>query len=189
MQKIMKEQPTELQLAEMLRDPERRREAFSQVIHLYQENLYWQIRKLVLNHDDTADVLQNTLLKAWQGVDSFRGDCKLSTWLYSIAHNESISFLNKRQTELEMTVDDPSGYVMDSLEADKYFDGTDAQRLLQQAMAELPPKQREVFKMRYFDELPYDEISSITGTSVGALKASYHFAVDKISTFFRKNEI
>ena len=185
----MKPTPTEDKLAEMLRNPDTRREAFSQVIHLYQENLYWQIRKLVLNHDDTSDVLQNTLLKAWQGLDSFRGDSKLNTWLYTIAHNEAITFLNKRQAELEMTIDDPDGYVMDTQEADKYFDGDEAQRLLQEAIASLPTKQREVFNMRYYDELPYEDISRITGTSVGARKASYHIAVEKISSFFHKNEI
>lgn len=185
----MKEIPTEAQLAEQLRDPSLRRQAFSQVIHLYQENLYWQIRKLVLDHEDTADVLQNTLLKAWQALDSFRGDSKLSTWLYTIAHNETITFLNKRQAEQEMTIEDPDGYVMDTQEADKYFDGDEAQRLLLEAIASLPTKQREVFNMRYYDELPYEDISRITGTSVGALKASYHIAVEKISAFFRKNEI
>lgn len=181
--------PNEDQLATLLQDPATRRDAFSKVIHLYQENLYWQIRKLVINHDDTSDVLQNTLLKAWQGLDSFRGDSKLSTWLYTIAHNESITFLNKQQAEQEMTMDDPEGYLMDSQEADQYFDGDEAQRLLLDAIASLPTKQREVFNMRYYDELPYEDISRITGTSVGALKASYHFAVDKISAFFRKNEI
>lgn len=185
----MKTTATEAQLSEQLRNPDTRRQAFSQVIHLYQENLYWQIRKLVLDHEDTSDVLQNTLMKAWTALDSFRGDSKLSTWLYTIAHNEAITFLNKRQAEMEMTIDDPDGYVMDTQEADKYFDGDEAQRLLLQAIATLPTKQREVFNMRYYDELPYEDISRITGTSVGALKASYHIAVEKISSFFRKNEI
>lgn len=185
----MKDNKSEEQLSELLRNPDTRREAFSQVIHLYQENLYWQIRKMVIDHEDTSDVLQNTLLKAWQALDNFRGDSKLSTWLYTIAHNESITFLNKRQAEQEMTIDDPDGYVMDTQEADQYFDGDEVQRLLKEAIESLPPKQREVFTMRYYDELPYEDISRITGTSVGALKASYHFAVDKITAFFHKNEI
>lgn len=180
---------TEEQLIPLLKDPKTRREAFGQVIHLYQEQLYWQIRKLVVDHEDTSDVLQNTLLKAWQGLDSFRMDSRLATWLYSIAHNETITFLTKRQAEQDLTLDDPDGYVMDSQEADKYFDGDDAQRLLLEAIAQLPVKQREVFSMRYYDELPYEEISRITGTSVGALKASYHFAVEKISAYVKKNEI
>lgn len=184
-----KTQLTETELTELMRNPETRRSAFSEVIHRYQEQLYWQIRKVVLDHEDASDVLQNTLLKAWQAIDNFRGDSKLSTWLYTIAHNESITFLTKRQTELEMTIDDPEGYVMDTQEADKYFDGDDAQRLLLEAIALLPPKQREVFNLRYYDEMPYEEISLVTGTSVGALKASYHFAVEKISEYFKKNEI
>lgn len=179
----------EAELIEQLRDPDQRRQAFSQVIHLYQEQLYWQIRKLVIDHEDSSDVLQNTLLKAWQALDNFRGESKLSTWLYTIARNESITFLTKRQAELDLTIDDPDGYVMDTQEADAYFEGDEAQRLLTEAIAQLPVKQREVFNLRYFDELPYEEISRITGTSVGALKASYHFAVDKISSFFKKNEI
>lgn len=177
------------QLAAQLRDPATRRQAFSVVIHEYQEKLYWQIRRLVIDHDDTSDVLQNTLLKAWQGLDGFRADSKLSTWLYTIAHNESITFLTKRQAELDLSIDDPDGYVMDSQEADRYFDGDEAQRLLREAIAQLPAKQREVFNMRYYDELPYEDISRITGTSVGALKASYHFAVEKITAYVQKNEL
>ena len=180
---------TDEQISQMLKDPEQRRAAFSTVIHKYQEQLYWQIRKLVIDHEDTSDVLQNTLLKAWQALDSFRADSKLSTWLYTIAHNEAITFLTKKQQELDMTIDDPEGYAMDCVEADKYFDGDEAQKLLLEAIATLPAKQREVFNMRYYDELPYEEISVITGTSVGALKASYHFAVEKISNFLRKKEI
>lgn len=185
----MSPNPTEDLLTQQLKDPATRREAFSRVIHSYQEQLYWQIRKLVLDHEDTSDVLQNTLLKAWQSLDNFRGDSKLSTWLYTIAHNESVTFLTKRQAENDLTLDDPDGYVMNTQEADAYFDGDEAQRLLHEAIAQLPVKQREVFNMRYFDELPYEDISRITGTSVGALKASYHFAVEKVSAFFKKNEI
>ena len=147
------------QLTRLLKDPATRRDAFSQVIHRYQEQLYWQIRKLVIDHEDSSDVLQNTLLKAWQALDNFRGDSKLSTWLYTIAHNESLTFLTKRQAEQELTIDDPDGYVMDTREADKYFDGDEAQRLLLEAIALLPAKQREVFNMRYYDELPYEDIS------------------------------
>lgn len=180
---------TEEQLVQQLKDPATRRQAFSLVIHRYQEQIYWQIRKMVFDHEDSSDVLQNTLLKAWQALDSFRGDSKLSTWLYTIARNESLTFLTKRQAEMDMTLDDPDGYVMDCQEADQYFDGDDAQRLLLEAIAQLPAKQREVFNMRYYDELPYEDISRITGTSVGALKASYHFAVEKISAYVKKNEI
>lgn len=172
-----------------LANPQKRREAFSKVISAYQEQLYWQIRKLVINHDDTADVLQNTFLKAWTSIENFRGESKLSTWLYTIAHNESITFLTKMQAEREMVADDPDGYLQEQIQADKYFDGDETQKKLLSAIATLPPKQRQVFNMRYYDEMPYEEISSILQTSVGALKASYHFAVEKITEFFKKEEI
>ena len=172
-----------------LTDPKKQRAAFSKVITLYQEQLYWQIRKLLINHDDTADVLQNTFLKAWSNIGSFRGDSKLSTWLYTIAHKESITFLTKAQAEREMIADDPDEYLQQQIMADKYFDGDETQKKLLCAIATLPPKQRQVFNMRYFDEMPYEEISGILQTSVGALKASYHFAVEKITEFFKKEEI
>lgn len=180
---------SETELVARLKDPAQRREAFSMVIHRYQQPLYWQIRRLVLIHDDASDVLQNTLLKAWQGLDNFRGEARLSTWLYSIAHNEALTFLAHRQAEQELTLDDPEGYLMDSQEADKYFEGDKAQRLLLEAIALLPPRQREVFNYRYYDELPYEEISAITGITEGALKASYHFAVEKITAYVQKNEV
>lgn len=179
----------EKSLALDLMDPKKRREAFSRLITVYQEQLYWQIRKLIINHDDTADVLQNTFLKAWSNIDSFRGDSKISTWLYTIAHNESITFLTKVQAEREMVADDPDGYLQEQIQADKYFDGDETQQKLLLAIATLPPKQRQVFNMRYYDEMPYEEISEILKTSVGALKASYHFAVEKITEYFKKEEI
>jgi len=179
----------EKKLIEELADPKNRREAFSKLITAYQEQVYWQIRKLIINHDDTADVLQNTFLKAWTNLDNFRGESKLSTWLYTIAHNEAITFLTKAQAEREMIADDPDGYLQEQIQADKYFDGDEAQQTLLKAIASLPPKQRQVFNMRYYDEMPYEEISAILDTSVGALKASYHFAVEKITEFFKKEEI
>lgn len=176
-------------LIKELTDSRTRRAAFSKVITLYQEQLYWQIRKLVINHDDTADILQNTFMKAWTNIENFRGDSKISTWLYTIAHNESLTFLTKAQAEREMVADDPDGYLQEQIQADKYFDGDDAQKKLLQAIATLPPKQRQVFNMRYYDEMPYEEMSEILKTSVGALKASYHFAVEKITEFFNREEI
>ena len=175
--------------AELVRDllnPETRRAAFSRLISAYQEKLYWQIRKLVINHDDTADVLQNTLLKVWQNLDNFRGDAKISTWMYTIAHNEALSFLTKMKAERENTLDDPEGYLQNQIEGDSYFDGDETQKHLLEAIANLPARQRQVFNMRYYDEMPYEEISAILGTSVGALKASYHFAVERIVQYFEK---
>lgn len=179
----------EAQLTALLTDPETRRSAFTRMVGIYQEQLYWQIRKLLISHDDTADVLQNTFLKAWTNLDSFRGDAKISTWLYTIAHNESITFLQKRQAEQDMTQSDPEGYLMDQLQADKYFDGDETQRALLMAIATLPAKQRQVFNMRYFDDMPYEQISEILNTSVGALKASYHFAAEKIADYLHNHEL
>lgn len=167
---------------------ERRREAFSRLIVLYQEQLYWQIRRMVITHDDAADVLQNTFLKAWQSIDSFRGDSKLSTWLYSIARNESLTLLAKRSAEMEQCMDDPTDYLKKQIETDSWFDGDEAQKQLRLAIASLPDKQRQVFNLRYYDEMPYDEMSELLGTSVGALKASYHFAVEKITRYLHNSE-
>lgn len=179
----------EAQLTARLSSPDTRRAAFTQLVEIYQEQLYWQIRKLLISHDDTADVLQNTFLKAWSNLDNFRGDAKISTWLYTIAHNESVTFLQKRQAELDMTQSDPEGYLMDQLQADRYFDGDETQRTLLMAIATLPAKQRQVFNMRYFDDMPYEQISEILDTSVGALKASYHFAAEKIADYFHRHEL
>ncbi|MEG1617841.1 MAG: RNA polymerase sigma factor [Bacteroidales bacterium] len=178
----------EEELIVQLQDPNTRRKAFSEVIHAYQERLYWQIRKMVMVHEDADDVLQNTFLKAWKSLDSFRGESKLSTWLFRIAINESITFLNKQKQEREITVEDGDSYLVDNLEADAYFDGDELQLLLQKAILTLPEKQRMVFNMRYFDEMKYEKISDILGTSVGALKASYHIAAKKIEEYFTLRE-
>lgn len=166
-----------------LQNPAQRREAFSKIISLYQERLYWQIRKMVLVHEDADDVLQNTFLKAWRSLENFRGDSKLSTWLFRIAINESITFLNKQKQEREMMQEDNSDYLLDNLQADEYFDGNEVQQLLQEAILKLPEKQRLVFNMRYFDEMKYEQMSEILSTSVGALKASYHIAMKKVEEY------
>lgn len=166
-----------------LQDPVTMREAFAQVVAHYSEPLYWQIRKMVVSHDDTDDLLQNTFMKAWANIDYFRGDAKLSTWLYRIAVNESITFLNKERAKRNLTVDDEDTFLVESLPADEWFDGDEWQLLLQQAIARLPEKQRLVFTMRYFDEMKYEEMSEILGTTVGALKASYHHAAKKVEEF------
>lgn len=166
-------------LIERLRDIKTRRAAFSDLVKAYSETLYWHIRRMVLDHDDANDLLQNTFIKAWTGIDGFLGNAKVLTWLYRIATNESLTFLNKGT----LTTDD-TDTCEHQLEADPYFDGEELQVRLQKALQTLPPKQRMVFNMKYFDEMKYEEMSSILGTSVGALKASYHLAVKKISTFF-----
>lgn len=161
--------------------------AFEQVVAYYSEKLYWQIRKMVMSHDDANDLLQNTFIKAWMNIDLFRGEAKLSTWLYKIAINESISFLNKQRAKNNVSIDDDSMFLIDKLETDVYFDSDEAQIKLQKAILALPDKQRAVFNMRYYEETPYDEMSEIMGTSVGALKASYHHAVKKIEDFLSQD--
>ncbi|MDR0431217.1 MAG: sigma-70 family RNA polymerase sigma factor [Tannerellaceae bacterium] len=174
-------------LIERLCDPTSQREAFSQVVKTYSEKLYWQIRKMVLDHDDANDLLQNTFLKAWTNIEYFRGDAKLSTWLYKIAINECITFLNKQRNMNNISMDDTDVFLLERLKGDEYFDGDAVQLKLQKAILALPEKQRLVFNMKYYDEMKYDEMSEILGTSVGALKASYHHAVKKIEEFLTKD--
>lgn len=170
-----------------LQNPATQNTAFEQLVKEYSEKLYWQIRKIVLTHDDANDVLQNTLIKVWTNLGSFRGDSKLQTWLYKIAINESISHLNKQKAHIDIAIDDADTYMMNKLESDVYFDGDEAQLRLQQAILTLPDKQRIVFNMKYFDEMKYEDMSEILDTSVGALKASYHHAVKKIEDFLARS--
>lgn len=175
-------------LIAQLQNPVTCRQAFSSVIEKYSQPLYWQIRRLVSSHDDANDILQNTFMKAWQSIDSFRGAAKLSTWLHKIAINESLSFLEKEKKRLAQHTDhDESSYLLNSIEADKDIDGDELALALRKAIATLPEKQRLVFNMRYYDDMPYEQISEILGTSVGALKASYHHAVKKIEQIFSDN--
>ncbi len=181
------QQYTEDEIVMQLRDPEQQRDAFAKVVSLYGEKLYWQIRKMVLDHDDANDLLQNTFLKAWTNIDYFRGDAKLSTWLYKIAINECITFLNKQRSMNNVSIDDTDVFLLEKLKGDNFFDGDAAEMKLQEALLLLPEKQRLVFQMKYFDEMKYDDMSEILGTSVGALKASYHHAVKKVEAFLTKD--
>jgi RNA polymerase sigma-70 factor (ECF subfamily) len=174
---------TEDEITEKLSQPDTRREAFSQVVDNYGEKLYWMIRKMGLSHDDANDIVQNTFMKAWINLDSFRGDSKISTWLYKIALNENITFLNKQRAMNNISIDDADVFLLDKLKSDDYFDGDDLQLRLQEAILNLPEKQRIVFNLKYYEEMKYEKMSEILGTSVGALKASYHHAVKKIETF------
>jgi RNA polymerase sigma-70 factor (ECF subfamily) len=164
-------------------DPDVQRKAFEAIVNFYGEKLYWQIRKMALSHDDTNDLLQNTFIKAWTHISFFRGEAKLSTWLYKIAINETITFLNRQRAHLHLSMDQGDLPLGDKLEADPYFDGDAAQLKLQKAILTLPEKQRLVFNMRYFEDMPYDEMSKILDTSAGALKASYHHALKKVERF------
>jgi len=167
-----------------LRDESARHEAFSVMVSRFSERLYWHVRKIVVVHEDADDVLQNTFLKAWKGLDTFKGEAQLYTWLYRIATNESINFLNQKRNRQAIPFEDAEHYLSQSLHHDEHFSGDELQLQLQQAILSLPEKQRIVFNMRYFDETPYEEMSKILGTSVGALKASYHHAVGKIRKWF-----
>jgi len=158
--------------------------AFSFIVKKYKETLYWHIRKMTINHDDADDVLQNTFIKAWKGLDNFRADSKLYTWMYRIATNETISFLNKKRKNIALPID-IKDELLSKLESDVYFNGDEMQLKLQKAILQLPDKQRIVFNMKYFDEIKYTEMAKILETSEGALKASYHHAVKKIEGYLK----
>ena len=170
----------------LLQDESTQRKGFEMIVAQYSEQLYWQIRRMVLSHDDANDLLQNAFVKAWMNIDYFRAEAKLSTWLYRIALNECITFLNKQRAANTVSIDDPEAVLVQKLESDPYFSGDDAQLLLQKALLALPEKQRMVFNLKYFQEMKYEEMSEIFGTSVGALKASYHHAVKKIEKFLEE---
>ena len=176
------------ELVERLRDPETCREAFGEGIKTYTEPLYWQIRRMVQSHDDANDLLQNTFMKAWSSIENFRGEARLSTWLYKIAINESITFLERERKRLNISLDDQEASLAKTIEADPDFDGDELQKRLRVAITSLPEKQRLVFNMKYFDDMKYEDMSKILGTSVGALKASYHLAVKKIENIFAESD-
>ena len=174
-------------ITQMLSDPKKQRQAFSMVVSQYSEPLYWKIRRIVLNHDDANDVLQNVFLKAWNNLGDFQQKSKISTWLYRIAVNESLDFLRRQKTASMVSADEDI-MVGNRLMADEYFDGDEARALLQEAISRLPDVQRTVFTLRYYDEMKYSEMSRLLTTSEGALKASYHLAVKKISEYVRARE-
>ena len=173
----------EKEIIALLQDPARQKEAFECIVNEYSEQLYWQIRRMVLSHEDANDLLQNTFIKAWINIDYFRAEAKLSTWLYRIALNECLTFLNKQRAASTVSLDDPEADALQKLESDPYFSGDKAEMALQKALLALPEKQRMVFNLKYYQEMKYEEMSDIFGTSVGALKASYHHAVKKIEKF------
>jgi RNA polymerase sigma factor (sigma-70 family) len=166
-----------------------RDEAFNLLLNKYQQKIYWHIRRLVIDHDDTDDLVQDVFIKVWKNLENFRSDSQLYTWIYRIATNESITFLNKQKQRNNTPLDEVSGELEETLVASSYFDGDKVQMKLQKALLTLPEKQRLIFNMKYFDDLKYEEIASITGTSVGALKASFHIAVKKIETFMLNEDI
>jgi len=170
-------------LIKRLKDPLTREASYRLLISTHKQRLYWHIRKIVLNHENADDVLQNTFIKVFRHIDGFKGESKLYSWMFRIATNESISFLNKEAKHLRVDMKTLQEQRVDNLKADVYFDGDEIQLKLQKAIISLPQKQQLVFNMRYFDDLKYEEISEILDTSVGALKASYHHARKKIELF------
>ncbi len=174
-------------LLEELKQTETQARAFEKLVNTYKERLYWHIRRIVLNHDDADDVLQNTFIKVYRNIDNFKGDSKLYSWMYRIATNESLSFLKTKSKKLGVSSSELQETLLNNLESDVYFEGDEIQLKLQQAIATLPEKQKLVFNMKYFDEMKYQDISEVLETSVGALKASYHLAAKKIETYIKEN--
>ena len=170
------------ELVEMLREPRTRREGFAVLVKQYSEKLYWKVRRIVLSHEDANDVLQNVFIKVWSNLQNFQGKSSLSTWLYRIAVNESLDFLRKQKLADKVSADEDVS-VASRLMSDEYFDGDEVQARLQEAVARLPEVQRMVFYLKYFEEMKYSEMSQILNTSEGALKASYHLAVKKITEY------
>ncbi len=175
---------TDKELLQFIKNEDNKNFGFDLLVKTYQEKLYWHIRRIVINHADADDVLQNTLLKVWDKIDTFRSESGLFTWLYRIATNEALGFLRKKKTKFLLPLVDLEEKLGKELEADPWFDGNEIQKKLQKALLSLPEKQRIVFNMKYFDEMKYEEISRVLDTSVGALKASFHHAQKKIEKYF-----
>ena len=184
----MTDKYTEKEIILKLQEPDQQREAFEWIVNTYKEQLYYQIRRMVLSHEDADDLLQNTFIKAWNNLEYFRGEAKLSTWLYRIALNECLNFLNKQRAQKHLSIEESEANLLNQLESDPYFDGDQTQLLFEKAIQTLPEKQRIIFHLKYFQDMKYNEISEIMGTSIGALKASHHHAVKKIEEFFKQND-
>ena len=165
------------------RNPDTKEKAFTAIIKKYQEKLYWHIRRMVVDHEDANDVLQNVFIRVWNGLENFREDSQLYTWLYRVATNECLSFLDQQKRKSALPLDESESGLSNKIVADKYFDANKLEWKLQLAIQQLPEKQRLVFNLRYYDEMPYEEMSRVLDTSEGALKASYHHAVKKIEDY------
>jgi len=173
------------EILEKLQSEESKNFAFNQLIRKYQERIYWHVRKMVIDHDDANDLVQDIFIKVFNNIHKFRVDSQLYTWIYRIATNECLTFLKKKKRRFFLPIADLEGELTNKLEASKHIDGEEVQIKLQKALLKLPDKQRMVFNMKYFDEMKYEEISEITDTSIGGLKASYHHAVKKIEGFLK----
>lgn len=173
-------------LIKLIKNSDTQRKGFEIIVHQYSQQLYWQIRRIVLTHEDCNDILQNTFLKAWSSINTFQGNSKLSTWLTRIAINEALDFIRKQKNRTILSSDNIDFGIANQLVADNYFNGDETEAKLQEAIGNLPDVQRTVFILRYYDEMKYSDISNVLGTSEGALKASYHIAVKKITEFFKQ---
>lgn len=171
------------EILKLYREESSRNMALHHLIEKYQQKIYWQIRKIVIDHDDADDVMQNTFIKVWKGLENFKEESQLFTWLYRIATNEALTFLRQKQKRNTVSLEPIEYQLSQTLESDEYFKGDAIQLKLQQAILSLPEKQRVVFNMRYYDEMPYEQMSEVLETSVGALKASYHHAAKKIEEY------
>ncbi|UII75498.1 RNA polymerase sigma factor [Flagellimonas sp. HMM57] len=174
-------------LVKELKQKDSQAKAFEVLVNTYKERLYWHIRRIVLNHDDADDVLQNTFIKVYKNIDGFKGDSKLYSWMYRIATNESLTFLKQKSKKMGISNEELKTALVENLQSDVYFEGDEIQLKLQKALATLPDKQKLVFTMKYFQEMKYEDISEVLETSVGALKASYHLAVKKIETYLKSD--
>ena len=183
----MSEDISDKELLDGFRDPESRNYSFNLLIRKYQKKVYWHTRRLVISHDDANDVTQEAFVKVWKNLDKFKEEAQLFTWIYRIATNEALSFLRKKRTRFLIPFVNVESKLERTLVDDNFFSGDEIQLKLQKAILKLPEKQRLVFNMKYYDELKYEEMSEILGTSVGALKASYHFAVKKIENYLKEN--
>ncbi|MCX6353075.1 MAG: sigma-70 family RNA polymerase sigma factor [Bacteroidetes bacterium] len=177
---------TDQELLASFKDESSRNYAFNMIMRKYQQKLYWLVRRMVLDHDDTNDLMQNIWVKIWQNLLSFKGESQLYTWLYRIASNEAITFLEKKKKRYFARYEDVENEVFSRADDNNDMDGDAIQEKLERAILALPDKQRLVFNLRYYDEMPYEEMSKVVGTSVGALKASYHHAAKKVESFFTK---
>src|ERR1035437_4005564 len=186
-QNFVSEDLSDKELLERFRNPDTRNYSFNLLIRKYQKKVYWHVRRLVVSHDDADDVTQETFVKVWKNLERFKEEAQLFTWIYRIATNESISFLRKKRNKFFIPFIDVENQLSNSLKSDNFFSADEIQLKLQKAILKLPEKQRIVFNMRYYDDLKYEEMSEMLGTSVGALKASYHFAVKKVEEYLKSN--
>lgn len=185
--KLAEEDLSDKELLERFRNPDTRNYSFNLLIRKYQKKVYWHVRKIVIGHDDADDVVQEIFVKVWKNLENFKEEAQLFTWIYRIATNEALSFLRKKRSKFFIPLVNVENRLARTLIDDGFFSGNEIQLKLQKAILKLPEKQRIVFNMKYYDELKYQEMSEVLGTSVGALKASYHFAVKKIEDYLKNN--